>query len=264
MKYSAELKKLSRHNRKLLVFGIAALLLLASTQVGGTEAYFTDSATSRGNVVSAGLWGVTAENATATIDFQPDTLNLKSEGRFVTVYIELPEGFYVEDIDLSSILLNGTVPALPEPTEIGDYDDDGIPDLMVKFERAAVQGVLTVGEEVEITITGEGAGITFEGVVIIRVIDPPGKGSIAGNRTTEEAELREDGGTAGNVTSNWTADGNGSGEDDSGADDVGGNQTSDVVEVGRDDAGMDNVAGNRTSGGAQAGQDGQDAQDALS
>jgi hypothetical protein len=58
-------------------------------------------------------------------------------------------------------------------TEIGDYNGDSIPDLMVKFDRAAVQSVLAVGEEVQITITGEVGGIAFEGrdTIRVRVID---------------------------------------------------------------------------------------------
>ena len=107
----------------------------------------------------------------AMIDFDPDTLNLESRGKFVTVYIELPPGYDVSQIDISSITLNGTVSALVKPTEIGDYDKDTVPDLMVKFDGAAVQDALTVGEEVEVTITGEVAGIGFEGSDIIRVIN---------------------------------------------------------------------------------------------
>jgi parallel beta-helix repeat protein len=105
-----------------------------------------------------------------TVDFDPDTFNLKSKGKFVTVYIELPEGYNVEQIDVSSIRLNGTVQALRWPTEVGDYDSDGIPDLMVKFDRTAVQDILTPGSQVDITITGEVGGIIFEGSDTIRVI----------------------------------------------------------------------------------------------
>ena len=79
-------------------------------------------------------------------------------------------GYDVSQIDISSIRLNGTVPALGKPTEIGDHDNDGVPDLMVKFHRTMVQDVLTVGEEIEVTITGEVSGIIFEGSDTIRVI----------------------------------------------------------------------------------------------
>lgn len=109
---------------------------------------------------------------TATvIDFDPDTLNLASKGKFVTVYVELPPGYEVGEIDVATVMLNGTVPALNKPTQVGDYDGDGVPDLMVKFDRDAVQSILAVGEQVEITITGEVAGVTFEGTDTIRVID---------------------------------------------------------------------------------------------
>jgi len=106
-----------------------------------------------------------------TVDFDPDTLNLKSKGKYVTVYIELPPDYDVGQIDVSSVMLNEVVPALTKPTEVGDYDGDGIPDLMVKFDRAAVQEILQVGEQVEVTITGKAAGVTFQGADTIRVLD---------------------------------------------------------------------------------------------
>ena len=37
-------------------------------------------------------------NITATIDFDPDTLNKKSCGKWVVVYIELPSGYIVNNI----------------------------------------------------------------------------------------------------------------------------------------------------------------------
>ena len=104
------------------------------------------------------------------IDFDPNILNLRARSGLVTVYIELPEGFDVRQIDVSSIRLNGFVPALSRPTAIGDYNGNGIPDLMVKFDRSAVNKVVEAGESVEITITGEVGGITFMGTDTIRVI----------------------------------------------------------------------------------------------
>lgn len=55
-------------------------------------------------------------------------------------------------------------------TEIGDHNEDGIPDLMVKFERAELMSLPSVGETV-LTITGEVNGVTFEGSDRIIVID---------------------------------------------------------------------------------------------
>jgi len=107
----------------------------------------------------------------ATVDFDPNTLNLKSKGKYVTVYIELPLGYNASEIDISSIRLNDTVPDLTKPTAIGDYDGDSIADLTVKFTRTAVQAVVEVGRSVEMTLTGQIKGVQFEGTDTIRVID---------------------------------------------------------------------------------------------
>lgn len=73
------------------------------------------------------------------INIDSDTLNLRSKGRWITTHIELPEDYNVNDINVSSILLNGTVPIdIHAPLEIGDYDDDEIPDLTVEFNRTEV------------------------------------------------------------------------------------------------------------------------------
>ncbi|MCK4529131.1 carboxypeptidase regulatory-like domain-containing protein [candidate division WOR-3 bacterium] len=110
------------------------------------------------------------------IDFDPDTLNLQSKGKWVTTYIELPEGYDVSAINVSTVMLNDQVQAEMKPTEIGDYDDDSIPDLMVKFDRSAIQEILEVGDEVVITVTGELInGTPFEGSDTIRVIEKGGK-----------------------------------------------------------------------------------------
>jgi len=86
-------------------------------------------------------------NITATVDVTPDTLNLKSQGKWITAYIELPSPYNVNNIIVSSIKMNNLVPAAMKPTEIGDYDGDGIADLMVKFDRSAVEGLLISGEK---------------------------------------------------------------------------------------------------------------------
>jgi len=109
------------------------------------------------------------------IDFDPDTLNLKSKGKWVTAYIELPEGYDPSQIDISSIRLNDKVAALAKPTQIGDYDGDGIPDLMVKFDRASVTALFdgkTIPRNYVVEVTGTIAGIHFKGTTSIRVISP--------------------------------------------------------------------------------------------
>jgi len=71
---------------------------------------------------------------------------------------------------LFSLELNELVPPLPKPIEIGDYDSDGINDLMVKFDRQELIEVLEPGEQI-IDITGRlWDGRPIAGFDIIRVI----------------------------------------------------------------------------------------------
>jgi parallel beta-helix repeat protein len=125
---------------------------------------------------------VITEVIPAFIDIDPDTLNLESNGEWLTAYIELPEGYDVSNINVSTINLLDSIPVDPTaPATIGDCDGDGI-DLMVKFNRTAVivyLGTEDVTEDEtgtdyyeESTITGELIdGTPFEGSDTIRVID---------------------------------------------------------------------------------------------
>jgi hypothetical protein len=123
----------------------------------------------------------------ATIDLDPDTLNLKSKGQWITGYIELPGGYDVNNIDATAVVLNDTIPVDPDaPTETGDYDNDGISDLMVKFDRAEVISYILSNPEgrsirVTLTITGKlYDGTAFQGNDTIRILVPPpnGKGKV--------------------------------------------------------------------------------------
>jgi parallel beta-helix repeat protein len=104
----------------------------------------------------------------ATIDIDPNTLNLKSKGKWITCYIELPEEFDVSDIDIGSIMLEDTIYA-----EWGDIQDGT---LMVKFKRSEVQDMLAPGTY-NLKVTGElFDGTKFEGYSDeITVINPPKK-----------------------------------------------------------------------------------------
>jgi len=131
------------------------------------------------------------EEILATIDIAPNTLNLLSKGEWITAYIEFPEGYAVNDINVSTVMLNDTVPAELHPTEVGDYDGDDIPDLMVKFDRAEVISYILANvnmtkliEEkfmtITLTITGElNDGTPFQGSDTTTIMLPThGKGGI--------------------------------------------------------------------------------------
>jgi len=111
------------------------------------------------------------------IDINPDTLNLRSRGRFITAYVELPEGYDPADIDVGTVCLavegsDETVSAEPRPTAVRDHDRDGVDDLMVKFDRQAVQELLSAGEEEVVYVGGLLVdGTEFLGADTVRVID---------------------------------------------------------------------------------------------
>ena len=114
---------------------------------------------------------VGAGSLLAEVDINPDVLNLTSKGNWITSYIELPEGYAAENIDVSTVTLEGIIPAELSPIQVGDHDYDGIPDLMVKFDRQVLIGYLEGATgEVTLTLTGDVDGNSFEGSDTIIVI----------------------------------------------------------------------------------------------
>jgi hypothetical protein len=94
-------------------------------------------------------------------DIKPETLNLSSKSgpNSITAFIELPLGFDISQIDLNSVRLEGVVPAQLSPMSIGDYNDNGIPDIMIKFDRKLLVNYLNnnnlFGDNVPLIITGD-------------------------------------------------------------------------------------------------------------
>ena len=111
----------------------------------------------------------------AAVDINPNTLNTKSNGNPVTAYIELPEGYDVGQIDVATVKLaagGAEIAAELSPTSVGDYDGDGIADLMVKFDRQALITALAgQSGDVALTINGQlTSGATFTGVDRVRAM----------------------------------------------------------------------------------------------
>ena len=100
----------------------------------------------------------------AGIDIEPDTLNLKGKGKWITCYIWLPEDYNAAEIVPDSIFLERMI------KPVWTWVDEEQQLAMAKFSRSEVQGILEVGE-LELTITGQLIdGMTFEGTDTIRVI----------------------------------------------------------------------------------------------
>ena len=99
------------------------------------------------------------------IDIAPETLNLASNGKWITCYIWLPGDYDVADVNIDSILLEGEIAAEQV------WVDEGEQVVMVKFGRADVQRIVEAGE-VELIVSGELIdGARFEGTDAIKVID---------------------------------------------------------------------------------------------
>jgi hypothetical protein len=114
---------------------------------------------------------VTQEPIKALIDIDPNTLNLKSRGRWITAYIEMNEDYDINYINISTILLENSIHVESHPTKIGDIDNDGVPDLMVKFNRRSILNILTKNKSIILRVSGMFLnGTLFQGEDTIRVI----------------------------------------------------------------------------------------------
>ncbi|TMQ68340.1 MAG: T9SS type A sorting domain-containing protein [Candidatus Eisenbacteria bacterium] len=113
----------------------------------------------------------------------PRALSLRSLGHWVTGYLEPPGPWTPDQIDVASVRLNGTVPVDgAAPITIGDFNGNGIADLALKFDRAAVELQLVAGDSVPISLSGTVAGQCFTGRDTIRVlraaVTPPAAGKV--------------------------------------------------------------------------------------
>jgi hypothetical protein len=114
----------------------------------------------------------------ATVEYGPETINLKSKGNYVTAYIELPDGLNPSDIVINSVEITAIdgasitpIKVEASPTAIGDFDNDGTLDLMVKFNRKALQQVLVPGMR-SIQLEGIVGNLFFKGERSVGVITP--------------------------------------------------------------------------------------------
>ncbi|MBN1677202.1 MAG: hypothetical protein JW880_01550 [Candidatus Thermoplasmatota archaeon] len=107
-----------------------------------------------------------------TLDFNPDVVNLRSGGRFVTGYLELPDGYSVREVFVPSVKLNSAVYA---ETCFGvqtfDTDGDGTEELMLKFVKEDAKATLAPGDWVTVYVSGVmNDGVPFAANDVIAVI----------------------------------------------------------------------------------------------
>lgn len=112
------------------------------------------------------------ESILLNLEFAPGTVNLSSNGKYITAYIELVDDYDPGLIDIQTVMITvdglSTLYADPDISNLGDYDQDGIPDLMVKFDRRELQTMLSPGLT-ELTLYGVINGNYFQGADTILV-----------------------------------------------------------------------------------------------
>lgn len=115
-----------------------------------------------------------------SVTFNPQTLSLLSKGKYVTCYVRSSPICSLENIDVNSISITQikrgektfptTIAKLPIPAEIGDFDRDGVPELMIKFSRPSVQAAIRTPGDVGLVVEGLCNGTQFAVTDTIRAI----------------------------------------------------------------------------------------------
>ncbi len=105
------------------------------------------------------------------LDFDPDVVNLKSGGKYVTGYLELPDGYSVREVFVPSVKLNGAVYAETcFGVQIFDTDRDGVEELMLKFAKADAKATLAPGDCVTVYVAGvmnDGMPFMADDVIVV-------------------------------------------------------------------------------------------------
>jgi hypothetical protein len=87
----------------------------------------------------------------------------------------LPEGYNLGDIKPETIklkFLDAELYAEPTQPRIGDYNNNNVPDLMVKFDRQSVQDACNITGAVEMSVSCEtNGGDLFNGIDTVSVMD---------------------------------------------------------------------------------------------
>lgn len=121
----------------------------------------------------------------AEVSLTPRVLNMKSRGRWITGFIVLPPEVHVENVIVSTIRLNNSIPAQLKPVTSRVYKRLGLEILAVKFDRASVINLIRNAissienslkkQKIVLTISGTLIDcLTFEGKTEIRIIHFPG------------------------------------------------------------------------------------------
>ena len=111
---------------------------------------------------------------TARVAVQPDTLNLRSAGKFITVLVGV-RGHRAGEINVTTLRLSidgaGSLQPIGCARGTGDHEGEGVGDLMLKFSRPEVVALAHVGDRVRFALTGSlRDGTPLSGADNVRVI----------------------------------------------------------------------------------------------
>jgi hypothetical protein len=99
----------------------------------------------------------------------PQTIIGSPKGNTVLATLQLPAGYDPRRVDVSTISAAGSLLARPSPVSFGDSNGDGILEISVRFDRAALLALLPSGTAVPVMITGEVRDtVWFRGTAIVR------------------------------------------------------------------------------------------------
>ncbi len=104
----------------------------------------------------------------ADVNIAPDSLDLESKEGWINVYVALPADIPGDEVDPSSVLLNNSLSPEKGHFLLDDWNDDGIPDLRVRFRAEKVSQILGPDEKSELLISGRlKNGLSFEGTHLV-------------------------------------------------------------------------------------------------
>ncbi|HKY33809.1 MAG TPA: S8 family serine peptidase [Candidatus Polarisedimenticolia bacterium] len=128
--------------------------------------------------------------APSYLHFDPEVFNLSANGHSVKMVIELPPAFDPHAVGVDSVTLNDTVTALSLPVEFTDENENGVEEIVVRFDRAAVEALLPEGDSVPVTVQGEVTDVQwFRGTSSVRTLRPRVHAPNGGEYLTEGQAL---------------------------------------------------------------------------
>jgi hypothetical protein len=114
----------------------------------------------------------------ATVEISPEPMNTKSMAKAMKARIGFPPEYSVAMIDVTTVTLTvdgQTFPAKPSPATIGSHGPDGLPTLLLEFERRDVCSALGDADgQVQMIVEGELTDlIEFYGTDDVEIFTPP-------------------------------------------------------------------------------------------